>query len=414
MKLTPARSWGWSDRKRGSRWCCSWSSCAENDIRIHRTLTVRLDGRAPGAHLRAREINMTARRTFHQESFHDAIAATASTIGRQSQAQPVSNRTGASRRSSGRRRRLRLSHHIYDARAFPCLPAPGCLRPTPPCDYRMPAEAHGTRASSSSSPRNYAIDNSASRSMPIAQLGPNAMRHRRLHPTAHGDRAGAAPRSGHTRHSFTLATRDRGRQGRDDRAARETRRGPGLHVQFKWRASRSSSSRTCCGACRRRMVFDHLCNPPLSAGVEHPSHAIVRSLSTRPHLGHLSARTRTANRPSRPTRGHRRCAGFRKAAPERLCGGADWPHPTMPTTTSRTTPLLLDLLTEWARTRRRATASWCGIRSAVRLRGNRPDHQRFVGASSLAPVEDGRENLTRPGSQSAGNWKQAAFRITSP
>src|SRR5882724_13706802 len=87
--------------------------------------TTRLDGRAPGApSFQIGEINMTERRTFIKKVSMMAIAATASTIGRQGRAQQVSNSTGTEQPKLAAPQNACDCHmHIYDAVRFPMPPS---------------------------------------------------------------------------------------------------------------------------------------------------------------------------------------------------------------------------------------------------------------------------------------------------
>jgi len=135
-----------------------------------------------------------------------------------------------------------------------------------------------------------------------------------------------------------------------------------------------------------QLVFDHLANPPLPAGIEHPSHAIVRALIDKgPHLGQALGRVfEQQNRPAVLPGGHENCTGFVKAAPERLVWGA----------TGRTRPcpkqqaerrITVRLLTEWG-PRGGDAQPHPGSKSggALRLRRNRLDGGALPRASPPA------------------------------
>jgi len=105
------------------------------------------------------------------------------------------------------------------------------------------------------------------------------------------------------------------------------------------------------------LVFDHLGNPPLPAGVAHPSHGIIRGLvdSGRAWVKISGAYLNSKIGPPYPE-ATAIAQDFVKAAPERLVWGSDWPHPTSPGPAKPNDALLFDLLSEWApdeRTRNR-------------------------------------------------------------
>ena len=98
------------------------------------------------------------------------------------------------------------------------------------------------------------------------------------------------------------------------------------------------------------LVFDHLANPPLPAGIEHPSHAIVRGLIDRGRtwVKLSGAYSNSKFGPPSYPEATKTARAFVSAAPERLVWGSDWPHPTMPNDNKPNDALLFDLLTEWA------------------------------------------------------------------
>jgi D-galactarolactone isomerase len=98
-----------------------------------------------------------------------------------------------------------------------------------------------------------------------------------------------------------------------------------------------------------QLVFDHLGIPPLPAGTDHPSHAIVRGLlDTRRAWVKLSgAYLNTKIGPPYPE-ATKIAQAFVKAAPERLVWGSDWPHPSEANDHKPNDAFLFDLLSEWA------------------------------------------------------------------
>ena len=70
-----------------------------------------------------------------------------------------------------------------------------------------------------------------------------------------------------------------------------------------------------------------------------------------------------------------------QAAPERMVWGSDWPHPTEPSPTSRTTPCCSICSRNGRRTRRPAIVSWWRIPQVVRLSSRRMSEARLVTAA---------------------------------
>ena len=99
-----------------------------------------------------------------------------------------------------------------------------------------------------------------------------------------------------------------------------------------------------------QMVFDHLANPPLPAGVAHASHGIVRELlDQRKAWVKLSgAYSNTKVGPPAYPEATTIAQDFVRAAPERLVWGSDWPHPSLDDGNKPDDALLFDLLAVWA------------------------------------------------------------------
>jgi D-galactarolactone isomerase len=97
------------------------------------------------------------------------------------------------------------------------------------------------------------------------------------------------------------------------------------------------------------VVFDHLGHPPLPAGVDHPSHGIIRGLIDRGRTWVKLSGAYSNTRVGPPYADATRIAqAFVKAAPERLVWGSDWPHPSEPPDRKPNDAVLFDLLSEWA------------------------------------------------------------------
>jgi D-galactarolactone isomerase len=99
-----------------------------------------------------------------------------------------------------------------------------------------------------------------------------------------------------------------------------------------------------------QMVFDHLAHPPLPAGIQHPSHGIVRGLidKGRTWVKLSGAYSNSKVGPPSYPEATKIAQAFVKAAPERMVWGSDWPHPSLPDNNKPDDALLFDLLSQWA------------------------------------------------------------------
>jgi D-galactarolactone isomerase len=97
------------------------------------------------------------------------------------------------------------------------------------------------------------------------------------------------------------------------------------------------------------MVFDHLGNPPLPAGIAHPSHGIIRRLVDENRAWVKLSGAYLNSKLGPPYAEATQIAqDFVKAGPERLVWGSDWPHPTSPGPHKPDDASLFDLLLTWA------------------------------------------------------------------
>ncbi len=295
---------------------------------------------------------MTARRTFIKKASMMAIAATASVIGRQGHAQQVSNSTGTEPPKLAAPQNACDCHmHIYDAARFPMPPS----KRLPPsnatvADYRMLQKRIGTTRVVIVQPRNYAIDNRVTVDA-IAQLGPNARGVAVLHPTVTEAELRALHEGGIRGIRFTLgdpATAVVKVDMIEPLAKRVA--GLGWHVQFNVEGEQIVELADLMRRLPTQLVLDHLGNPPLAAGIAHPSHAVVRSLVDRGRawVKLSGAYSNSKFGPPSYPEATKVAQAFVKAAPERLVWGSDWPHPTMPNDNKPNDALLFDLLSEWA------------------------------------------------------------------
>lgn len=131
----------------------------------------------------------------------------------------------------------------------------------------------------------------------------------------------------------------------------------GWHVQMHVEGDQVVASADLFRRLPSRLVFDHLGRPPLPAGIDHPSHRILRELIDRGRtwVKLSGAYLNTAVGPPYPE-ATSIAREFVRAAPERLVWASDWPHPTEAGDRKPDDAVLFDLLAVWApdqRTRRR-------------------------------------------------------------
>jgi predicted TIM-barrel fold metal-dependent hydrolase len=295
---------------------------------------------------------MTARRTFIKRASMAAIAATASAMGRQSHGQQVSNSTGTEppklRAPEGA---CDCHMHIYDPARF-AMPPSKRVAPSNATmsHYRSLQKRIGTTRVVVVQPRNYAIDNRVTVDA-IAQLGPNARGVAVLHPTVTEAELRTLHEGGIRGIRFTLgdpATAVVKVDMIEPLAKRIA--GLGWHVQFNVEGEQIVELADLLRRLPTQLVFDHLANPTLPAGIEHRSHAIVRDLVDRGRtwVKLSGAYSNSKIGPPSYPEATRTAQTFVKAAPERLVWGSDWPHPTMPDGNKPNDALLFDLLAEWA------------------------------------------------------------------
>ena len=292
---------------------------------------------------------MISRRTFIKQA---SLAAVAAGVARPGRAQLVSNSSGAEHTKRAAPPLAADCHmHIYDAARFPMPPS----KRLPPSNatvahYRALQKRIGTTRVVVVQPRNYAIDNRVTLDA-IAQLGPSARGIAVLHPTVTDAELAELERGGIRGIRFTLgdpATAVVKVDMIEPLAKRIVDRG--WHIQFNLEGEQIVDMAELLRRLPTQMVFDHLANPPVADGVNHPSHAIVRSLIDRGRawVKLSGAYSNSKAGPPAYPEATKVAQTFVKAAPERLVWGSDWPHPTMPNDNKPDDALLFDLLSEWA------------------------------------------------------------------
>ena len=124
----------------------------------------------------------------------------------------------------------------------------------------------------------------------------------------------------------------------------------GWHVQFNMSGNQIVELADVLRSVPSQMVFDHMANPPLPAGIRHPSHGIVRGLidKGRAWVKLSGAYSNSQIGPPFYPEATAIARVFIEAVPERLVWGSDWPHPSLPEDHKPDDATLFDLLTEWA------------------------------------------------------------------
>ena len=241
--------------------------------------------------------------------------------------------------------------HIYDAERFPMPPSPR-VAPTNAsvAEYRLLQKRIGTTRVVVVQPRNYAIDNRVTVDA-IAQLGPNARGVAVLHPTVTDAELKALHAAGVRGIRFTLGDPATAVVKVDMIEPLAKRVADlGWHVQFNVEGGMIDEMAPMLRRLPTPIVFDHLANPPLPAGIDHSSHGIVRELidKGRTWVKVSGAYSNSKIGPPSYPEATMIAQAFVRAAPERLVWGSDWPHPGLPDHNKPDDALLFDLLTEWA------------------------------------------------------------------
>jgi D-galactarolactone isomerase len=96
------------------------------------------------------------------------------------------------------------------------------------------------------------------------------------------------------------------------------------------------------------IVFDHMGQPPMPAGVASPSHRIVRELLDKGRTWVKLSGAHITGKPPKYAETAPIAEDLIQAAPERLVWGSDWPHPSLPENDKPDDAVLFDLLATWA------------------------------------------------------------------
>ncbi len=123
----------------------------------------------------------------------------------------------------------------------------------------------------------------------------------------------------------------------------------GWHVQLNMQGEQIVQMEDLLRRLPTQLVFDHLGIPPLPAGIQHPSHGIIRGLVDRGRSWVKLSGAYLNSKIGPPYPEATVIAqDFAKAAPQRTVWGSDWPHPTSPGPTKPNDAMLFDLLGQWA------------------------------------------------------------------
>jgi D-galactarolactone isomerase len=238
--------------------------------------------------------------------------------------------------------------HIYDPARFPMPPS----KRVPPSNatvahYRELQKRIGTTRTVVVQPRNYGIDNSVTLDA-IARLG-DARGVAVLHPTVTDAELKALHAGGIRGIRFTLGDPATAAVKVDmiEPLARRVV-DLGWHIQFNVEGEQVVELEDIFRRLPTQLVFDHLGNPTLPAGVDHRSHAILRDLVDRGRawVKLSGAYSNTKSGPPYPE-ATRTARAWVAAAPERLVWGSDWPHPSEGNDNKPDDAFLFDLLGEW-------------------------------------------------------------------
>jgi predicted TIM-barrel fold metal-dependent hydrolase len=240
--------------------------------------------------------------------------------------------------------------HIYDPARFPMVPSPR-IAPTDAAvqQYRLLQRRIGTTRVVVVTPRNYATDNAVTVDA-IRQFGPTARGVAVVHPSVTDAGLRGLHDAGVRGIRFSLndpATAVVKLEMVEPLAKRVA--SLGWHVQFNVEGEQIVEWAAMLRRLPTSIVFDHLGHPPLPAGIDHPSHKVIRELLDRGRawVKLSGAYSNTQVGPPYPD-ATRIARAFVAAAPERMVWGSDWPHPTEPPGRKPNDAVLLDLLSEWA------------------------------------------------------------------
>jgi D-galactarolactone isomerase len=240
--------------------------------------------------------------------------------------------------------------HIYDPRFPESNPRPGQNpKNATVTDYRLLQKRTGTTRVVVVTPRNYATDNRVTLDA-LQQLGASARGVAVIHPTITDAELKSLDDGGIRGIRFSLGGPNAVVSWEMVEPLSKRIDALGWHVQFNVEGDDIVAHADLLRRLPSRTVFDHLGHPNLPAGIEHPSHAVLRGLLDKGRTWiKLSGAYSNSNAgaPDYPE-ATKIAQAFVKAAPERLVWGSDWPHPSEQNKTLPNDARLFDLLAVWA------------------------------------------------------------------
>jgi D-galactarolactone isomerase len=292
---------------------------------------------------------MIARRTFIKGASMAALAGTTAGLPvRVSEAQQVPNSTGSEPPKLKAPANACDCHmHIIDVARFPS-PRPAATTSTV-ADYRLFQKRIGTTRTIIVQPRNFVLDNRATLDG-LAQMGQSARGVVVVDTTVTDAELKRFNDAGVRGTRFSLA--DPNVPLKVDMIEPLSKRiaDLGWHIQFHATGDQIVELAALLRRLPSQLVFDHMGQPPLPAGIEHPSHGILRGLidagRTWVKLSNVDSNSKVGP-PSYPE-ATKMAQAFIKAAPERLVWGSDWPHPGSGADKKPNDAQIFDLLPEWA------------------------------------------------------------------
>jgi D-galactarolactone isomerase len=240
--------------------------------------------------------------------------------------------------------------HIYDPRFAESNPRPGQNpKNATVSDYRLLQKRTGTTRVVVVQPRNYATDNRVTVDA-LKQLGASARGVAVVHPTITDAELKSLHDAGIRGIRFSLGGANAVVSWDMVEPLSKRVNELGWHVQFNVEGDDIVAHADLLRRLPSQMVFDHLGHPALPAGIDHPSHTVLRSLldKGRTWIKLSGAYSNSKIGPPSYPEATRTAQAFVNAAPERLVWGSDWPHPSEQNGTLPDDALLFDLLAVWA------------------------------------------------------------------
>ena len=236
--------------------------------------------------------------------------------------------------------------HIYDSRFQSSSPA---LPNATVEDYRLLQKRIGVTRVVIVTPRNYVTDNSVTLDA-IRQLGiANARGVAVIRPTVTDAELKSLDDAGIRGIRFTVANPRTAVVSIDMIEPLAQRIAAfGWHVQLNMPADRIVENADLLRRLPTQIVFDHMGQFPLPAGLAHPAYGVIRSLVDRGRAWVKISGAYLNSKIGPPTYADATAIAqaYVKAAPERLVWGTDWPHPSPPVKPDDA--MLFDLLAAWA------------------------------------------------------------------